>query len=155
MPVSVSPAFVLLSTLKLDSGFVAPSNYQTADVNCHKNAVPGEITFPSPRAALSSSSGAPMRRRTHTAPSSPTLADCKGDCSKVDKTQLRRVKIEEAGIDYTTQEWASAKLIANNGTWKTKIPRSIAPGDYFLRHEIIALHGANSLNGRPELPPVL
>lgn len=28
----------------LDSGFVAPDAYQTADINCHKNSAPGEIT---------------------------------------------------------------------------------------------------------------
>ncbi|RYP05788.1 hypothetical protein DL764_003557 [Monosporascus ibericus] len=136
----------------LDIGFVAPNNYQTADINCHKNAVPGEITVPVSAGGTVEFQWGPNAWPHPHGPIITYLADCNGDCSKVDKTQLRWVKIEEVGIDYTTQEWASAKLIANNGIWRTKIPRSIAPGNYVLRHEIIALHGANSLNGAQNYP---
>lgn len=55
-------------------------------------------------------------------------------------------------VDFATQKWASADLIANNGAWTTTIPASLAPGNYVLRHEIIALHGAGALNGAQNYP---
>ncbi|KAL7627624.1 hypothetical protein AAE478_001817 [Parahypoxylon ruwenzoriense] len=139
----------------LDSGFVAPDAYQTADINCHKNSAPGELTTTVPAGSQvvfqwGTSSGGAWPH-----PYGPIInyiAACNGDCSKVDKTTLKWVKIEASGIDYNTQEWASAKLIANNNTWTTTIPKSIAPGNYVLRHEIIALHGGNSLNGAQNYP---
>ena len=33
-----------------------------------------------------------------------------------------------------------------------QIPKSIAPGNYVLRHEIIALHAAGQLNGAQSYP---
>ncbi|OTA63805.1 lytic polysaccharide monooxygenase [Hypoxylon sp. EC38] len=108
----------------LDSGFVAPDAYQTSDIN----------SWPHPYG-----------------PIIDYLAPCDGDCAKADKTKLKWVKIQASGID-ANQQWASAKLIANNNTWTTTIPKSIAPGNYVLRHEIIALHGASSLNGAQNYP---
>jgi hypothetical protein len=40
----------------------------------------------------------------------------------------------------------------NGNTWKVTIPSDIAPGNYVLRHEIIALHGAGSPNGAQLYP---
>ncbi|KAI5868614.1 glycoside hydrolase family 61 protein [Durotheca rogersii] len=139
----------------LDSGFVAPDAYQTADINCHKNAAPGELTTTVSAGGTVTfqwgSSGSGAWPHPH-GPIIDYIAPCNGDCSKVDKLTLKWIKIQESGIDYATQEWASAKLIKNNNSWTTKIPQSIAPGNYVLRHEIIALHGAGSLNGAQNYP---
>jgi hypothetical protein len=47
---------------------------------------------------------------------------------QVDKKTLKFVKIDESGIDFTTQTWASAVLMANNNTWTTTVPKTLAPG---------------------------
>ena len=80
------------------------------------------------------------------------LAACNGDCAKVDKTSLRWVKIQASGINYSTQIWASQDLISNNNTWTTTIPSSIAPGNYVIRNEILAAHGAGSAGGMQNYP---
>lgn len=48
--------------------------------------------------------------------------------------------------------WATDVLIANNNSWTVEIPPSIAPGNYVLRHEIIALHSAASADGAQNYP---
>ena len=135
----------------LDSGFVAPNNYGTADIICHKNASPGTLS-------VNVTAGGTVSFQwpaTWPHPYGPILtyvAKCAGECSKVDKTTLKWVKIQEAGINYSTQKWASADMIAQNGVWTTTVPKSLAPGNYVFRHEVIALHGASSLNGAQNYP---
>jgi hypothetical protein len=43
-------------------------------------------------------------------------------------------------------------LIANNNSWAVTIPSTIASGPYVLRHEIIALHGAENSDGAQNYP---
>ncbi|PVG02834.1 glycoside hydrolase [Serendipita vermifera] len=43
-------------------------------------------------------------------------------------------------------------LVANNFTWPVTIPSKLAAGDYLLRHEQIALHGATSVGGAQFYP---
>ncbi|EMR69712.1 putative glycosyl hydrolase family 61 protein [Eutypa lata UCREL1] len=136
----------------LDSGFVAPDAYQTADINCHKNSAPGEITVEVSAGGTVEFQWGPSAWPHPYGPILTYIADCNGDCTKTDKTKLQWVKIEASGIDYGTQTWASDKLVDQSGAWKTTIPSSIAPGNYVLRHEIIALHGGNSLNGAQNYP---
>jgi len=54
-------------------------------------------------------------------------------------------KIFEQG--FSNGAWCVSNLIANKGLLTVTIPSDIAPGNYLLRGEIIALHGANVLNG--------
>jgi hypothetical protein len=135
----------------LDSGFVAPNAYQTPDINCHKNASPGTLT-------ASVAAGGTVQFNwpaTWPHPYGPILtyvAKCSGNCTQADKNSLRWVKIQEAGINLSTQKWASQDLIDNKGVWTVKVPKSLAPGNYVFRHEIIALHGAGSLNGAQNYP---
>jgi hypothetical protein len=92
---------------------------------------------------------------SHHGPVIDYLASCNGACSTVDKTTLEFFKIDEAGlIDDTTSPgtWASDQLIANNNSWAVTIPSTIASGPYVLRHEIIALHGAESSDGAQNYP---
>jgi len=58
-------------------------------------------------------------------------------------------KIAEAtGGDWTTVKYASPDgLNANNGAMTFTIPADLAPGNYLLRTEIIALHSAGALYG--------
>lgn len=54
-------------------------------------------------------------------------------------------KIYEDG--FANGKWAVDRLIANRGRIDITIPSDIAPGNYLLRGELIALHGAYALNG--------
>jgi hypothetical protein len=56
----------------------------------------------------------------------------------VDKTTLRWVKIEESGINYTTQVWANQALINQGSKWTVTIPSSLKAGNYVIRNEILA-----------------
>ncbi|KAJ3940565.1 uncharacterized protein N0V96_009570 [Colletotrichum fioriniae] len=51
-------------------------------------------------------------------------------------------KIAEAGLSGST--WAVDTMIANNGWHYFTLPSCVAPGDYLLRVEIIALHSAST-----------
>jgi cellulase len=56
-------------------------------------------------------------------------------------------KIFEIGYDPSTKIWGNDILDKNCGKQDFKIPADIAPGDYLLRAETIALHAASSVGG--------
>ncbi|CCA67657.1 related to cel1 protein precursor [Serendipita indica DSM 11827] len=60
-------------------------------------------------------------------------------------TGLKWFKIYEDGLTGTT--WAVDKMIANKGKHSFTVPSCIPPGNYLLRVELIALHGASSYPG--------
>ncbi|PVI02361.1 lytic polysaccharide monooxygenase [Periconia macrospinosa] len=55
-------------------------------------------------------------------------------------------KIAQDGLD-SSGKWGVDRLIANGGIQTITIPQCIAPGQYLLRGELIALHSASSANG--------
>ena len=69
------------------------------------------------------------------------------DATSLSVTGLKWFKIAEEGYDKATNTWAVDRLIANEGYWDIKIPNCIAPGQYLLRHELLALHSAASYPG--------
>jgi|TARA_R110002003_G_scaffold109_11_gene9204 hypothetical protein len=50
--------------------------------------------------------------------------------------------------------WVTDTLIKNNFVSSVKLPAKLAPGNYVLRHEIIALHGGQNDNGAQLYPQV-
>ncbi|KIM22087.1 glycoside hydrolase family 61 protein [Serendipita vermifera MAFF 305830] len=48
--------------------------------------------------------------------------------------------------------WASTTLINNKGIYSFTIPSGLAPGQYIIRHEIIALHSAYAYPGAQVYP---
>ncbi|MCJ1307288.1 glycoside hydrolase 61 [Agyrium rufum] len=138
----------------LSNGFVAPDAYANADIICHLGATPGQ------KSATVKAGGTVELQWTpwpvsHHGPVIDYLANCNGDCTTVDKTKLLFNKIDGVGlIDDTTVpgNWASDKLIAANNSWTVTIPSSITPGNYVLRHEIIALHSAGTADGAQNYP---
>lgn len=74
------------------------------------------------------------------------MANCGGDCATADPTTLSFFKIDEAGLN-PDGSFASDTLIANNNTWTVTIPSDIAPGQYVIRHEFLALHAAGTSGG--------
>ena len=48
--------------------------------------------------------------------------------------------------------WITDELMESNFTATTTLPKNIKAGNYVLRHEIIALHGARDDNGAQSYP---
>jgi hypothetical protein len=58
---------------------------------------------------------------------------------------IKRFKIQEGG--YSNGKWATNTVIDNKGNQVIHIPKCIADGQYLLRAEMVALHGARSNGG--------
>ncbi|KAF3762978.1 family 61 glycoside hydrolase [Cryphonectria parasitica EP155] len=135
----------------LDNGYIAPSAYNTSDIICHLDGQPANLT------ATVKAGGTVEFQWTawpHPGPVLTYVALCPGDCTDptMDKTALEWVKIDEGGFDVPSQTWASYDLIANNNSWTSTVPSDLAAGNYVFRHEIIAVHGSESLNGAQNYP---
>ena len=80
------------------------------------------------------------------------IAKCQGNCSTFKgDTGAIWSKISQKGFE--DGKWASDELIANGFKWDVPIPASLAPGDYLLRHENLALHEGEIL-GHAQFYPV-
>lgn len=138
----------------LDNGFVAPDAYGGSNIICHKAATPGQA-----HATVAAGGTVELQwtawPSSHRGPVIDYLAKCSGECETVDKDTLEFFKIDQGGLvsdSAVPGTWASDQLIANNNSWTVKIPTSIAPGNYVLRHEIIALHSAGTADGAQNYP---
>lgn len=136
-----------------DNGYVAPDAFQSPDIICHKSATPGKA-----HVAVQAGDSIAIQWNTwpesHHGPVIDYLARCNGTCETVDKTSLKFFKIDGAGLvsGFNPGYWADDVLISNGFSWLVKIPEDTAPGNYVLRHEIIALHGAHEANGAQAYP---
>ncbi|KAM7185857.1 Glycoside hydrolase [Naviculisporaceae sp. PSN 640] len=89
---------------------------------------------------------------------------CPGAFSSCDGSGSGWFKIDEAGfkgdgktVFLDTERpsgWDIAKLVGGNKEWTSTIPLGLAPGNYLLRHELIALHQANAPQFYPECAQV-
>ncbi|KAG8992014.1 Esterase/lipase/thioesterase [Tulasnella sp. 427] len=61
-------------------------------------------------------------------------------------------KVDEAGLNLSTNTWAAIKLISDGNKYSFTIPASLAPGQYIIRHEIIALHSSYTYPGAQSYP---
>ncbi|KAK4580338.1 hypothetical protein LTR86_000541 [Recurvomyces mirabilis] len=148
------PSTIGWAANNLDNGFVAPDAYGSPDIICHKNATVGKISAP-----VAAGQNVTLQWSTwpssHHGPVINYLAKVGGDFASVDKTALEWVKFDASGLlddSAVPGTWASDELIANNNSWTLTIPSSIAPGNYVLRHEIIALHSAGNSDGAQNYP---
>jgi lytic cellulose monooxygenase (C1-hydroxylating) len=136
-----------------DRGFVTDLN--GPDIICHKGATPGG-------AYVQIAAGGTLEFQwtewpeSHHGPVIDYLAPCPGgDCTTVEKTDLKFIKVAEAGLingSPAPGKWASDDMIANNNTWVVKVPADIAPGKYVWRHETIALHSSHEEHGAQPYP---
>lgn len=51
------------------------------------------------------------------------------------------------GYNNQTNAWATQKMFDDGNTWTSIIPKCLAPGEYLVRHEIIALSDAYKTGG--------
>jgi cellulase len=61
-------------------------------------------------------------------------------------------KVAEEGFNTGTRKWAVDTLLSNGGWWYFNMPNCIAPGQYLMRVEILALHSA-SITGEAQFYP--
>ncbi|KAK1764488.1 glycosyl hydrolase family 61-domain-containing protein [Phialemonium atrogriseum] len=137
-----------------DNGFVSPDKFGHPDIICHRSAkpAPGHATVAAgDKISLQWLNPWPD---SHHGPVIDYLARCDGLCEEVDKTKLEFFKIDGPGWVSGANPglWAADTLIQNNSTWLVQIPANLAAGNYVLRHEIIALHAAGSVNGAQAYP---
>lgn len=143
------------STEATDLGFV--DDYSDPDIICSKSAKPGAIS-----AEVGAGKEVELQwtewPESHHGPVITYMANCNGDCSKVDKTSLEFFKIDQKGLIDGSEApgtWATDNLISNNNSWTVTVPSDIAAGNYVLRHEIIALHSAGNKDGAQSYPQCL
>ncbi|KAL2842802.1 glycosyl hydrolase family 61-domain-containing protein [Aspergillus pseudodeflectus] len=148
------PEIIAWSTTATDTGYVAPTAYDDPDIICHRGAEPGALS-----AEIAPGGSVTLYWSTwptdHHGPVISYLAECGGDCASVDKTTLEFFKIDEGGLidnSAVPGTWASDELIAANFSRTITIPSDIKSGNYVLRHEIIALHGAGTLDAAQNYP---
>ncbi|CAG8952224.1 hypothetical protein HYFRA_00000964 [Hymenoscyphus fraxineus] len=137
-----------------DIGFINGSDYAEPNIICHRDSKNAKLLAPIAAGGKITFQWTPWPD-SHFGTITEHLADCKGDCTTVDKTSLEFFKISEAGlIDGTTkpQKWAATELIAQGNKWEITIPANVKPGQYVLRHEIIALFGAGNQLGAQHYP---
>ncbi|KAK6083350.1 glycosyl hydrolase family 61 protein [Seiridium cupressi] len=137
-----------------DNGYVAPDAYATSDIICHRGSSNAALT-----ATIAAGGTIDLHWNTwpdsHHGPVINYLASCGDDCTTVDKTTLEFFKFAESGLITGSSSggtWATDELISNNYTQTITIPSSLAAGNYVLRHEIIALHSAGSVDGAQNYP---
>jgi hypothetical protein len=133
----------------LDNGFVDPSMYtDVTKIACHKDATAGAKV-----AKVAAGGTIDIQWNTwpesHVGPIIDYLAKV-DDATSAKAADLEFFKIDEFG--YQDGQWAATKLIGDNLTWSVTVPSNIAPGQYVLRHEIIALHSAGQENGAQNYP---
>ncbi|KAH8719189.1 endoglucanase IV [Phaeosphaeriaceae sp. PMI808] len=153
------PSLVAWRASNLGNIYVPPSRFNTTDITCHFDATPGALH-------VNTTAGDTLKLQwnewpvSHVGPVLNYLAACNGSCFDAKKENLKWIKIEEMGwLNETGWDslmlggtWATNILISNNYQWTVRIPQSLAGGNYVLRHEIIALHVAEELNGAQAYP---
>ncbi|KAI0128232.1 lytic polysaccharide monooxygenase [Hypoxylon sp. NC0597] len=156
-PYGPQPDSITWSNGATDNGFVLSSALQDPDIICHLDATNAALSAPV-AAGEDVSITWNQWPDSHKGPVIDYLADCGGNCSSVDKTTLKWFKIAERGQlelgagSGATGKFADDLIIENSLTWKVTIPSSIKPGNYVLRHEIIALHEAGT-EGKAQMYP--
>lgn len=89
---------------------------------------------------------------------------CAGDFGSCDGSGNGWFKIDQGGFhgDGTTvfldtespSGWDIAALVGDGKSWTSTFPAGLAPGNYLVRHELIALHQANNPQFYPECAQV-
>ncbi|KAI8951505.1 lytic polysaccharide monooxygenase [Xylaria longipes] len=155
-PEGTAPETPGWQALNQDNGFVAPDSFSTSDIACHKSAKAGQKY-------IEANGGDTLTLYwntwpdTHKGPVINYLAKCSGECTAASPGDLSFTKISEgawlSGSNPGT--WVTDTMIAQNFTSDVDLPSGLAPGNYVLRHEIIALHSAGSANGAQAYPQCL
>ncbi|KAF9037623.1 cellulose-growth-specific protein [Panaeolus papilionaceus] len=80
------------------------------------------------------------------------MAACNGACSSVNSNSLKWFKISQSGLlsgNLPNGHWGTADVMSTL-SYTATIPSSLAAGEYLIRHELLALHQANTPQFYPE-----
>lgn len=81
------------------------------------------------------------------------MAKCPGACTSTTPSGSAWFKIDQSGLLSGTLSggtWGMGKLINQNSSWTSTIPAALAPGNYLIRHELLAIHTSNAPQWYPE-----
>ncbi|KAH6904125.1 glycoside hydrolase, partial [Coprinopsis sp. MPI-PUGE-AT-0042] len=130
---------------------VSPVKVNSPAMVCGTNAAPAsEIADATPGDEVLFNWGAAWPHRV--GPILTYMASC-GDtpCNQFDASQAQWFKIGEQSFKPGTREWFQADL-ASGRPASARIPSNLAPGNYLIRNEVIALHIAATLGGAEIFP---
>jgi len=124
-------------------------------VNCGNNATPASLVAnANPGSALTFKWEASDQENWphNTGPLLTYMTNC-GDstCDQFDSSTAKWFKINEISFEDDGSTWLQQRLM-NGEVANVTLPSNIAPGNYIIRHEIIALHLANTLGGAEFYP---
>ncbi|KAF2705582.1 lytic polysaccharide monooxygenase [Pleomassaria siparia CBS 279.74] len=154
-PAGSAPVTAGWDSLNQDLGFVEPASFGTSNISCHKSATAGKA-YANANAGDTVNFSWSTWPDSHKGPIINYIAPCDGDCSTLTSSSLRWSKISQAGfVTPSTNTWVTDVLIQSNFTSSATIPKNLAPGNYVVRHEIIALHGGQNDNGAQAYPQCL
>ncbi|EPE24460.1 endoglucanase II [Glarea lozoyensis ATCC 20868] len=81
---------------------------------------------------------------SHKGPIQVYLAKVDDAATASNYNALSWFKIAEEGLNTQTGKWAVDTMIAGQGWWEFTMPTCVAPGQYLMRIELLALHSAYS-----------
>ncbi|KAF5346521.1 hypothetical protein D9756_010036 [Leucocoprinus leucothites] len=142
------------SVIRLVSDISPVKGANNPDVNCGLNAGPATLSAkanPGDKISFNWRGGDNEDWPHNTGPMLTYMASC-GDqtCDNFDSTQAKWFKIQQVG-ETSSGAWAQADLMKGK-TADITLPSNIAPGNYLIRHEIIALHLAENKGGAEFYP---
>ncbi|KAK0628260.1 glycoside hydrolase [Bombardia bombarda] len=85
------------------------------------------------------------------------LFKCPGDfasCSGEGKGWFKIDQMGMWGTQLNSENWGTA-IVMKNLKWSSEIPKNLAPGNYLIRHELLALHQANTPQFYPECAQIV
>jgi cellulase len=84
---------------------------------------------------------------SHHGPITAWLAKVDSAANVGNPGSLSWFKVAEDSLDVSTGKWAVDKMVSQNGWSYFTMPTCIAPGEYLLRVELLALHSAHQQRG--------
>ncbi|KAI0665600.1 glycosyl hydrolase family 61-domain-containing protein [Trametes maxima] len=125
------------------------------NMSCGQNAQKAALVVPAnpgSSVAFAWASGNGGNWPHNTGPMMTYMASC-GDttCDKFDASGAQWFKVDEAGKKSDGSTWVQQDVM-NGQAYTMTLPNNIAPGDYLIRHEIIALQLAVSMGGAEFYP---
>ncbi|KAI0762314.1 glycosyl hydrolase family 61-domain-containing protein [Fomes fomentarius] len=144
------------SPIRLISDISPVKGASNADLFCGLKAKPAELVAsanPGSEVTFQWSGGGGQKWPHNTGPLMTYMASCGSTtCDKFDERDAQWFKIDEAGKKPNDDStWIQADIMKGD-SYSLKLPEDLAPGDYLIRHEIIALHLAVSKGGAEFYP---
>lgn len=119
------------------------------NVNCGNGATPASLVLdanPGSKLTFNWRAADGSKWPHNTGPILTYMASCGNTtCDKFDPINAKWFKIKQEGRK-SNGDWQQVDLF-NGGVSNASIPDTLAPGNYMVRHEIIALHLATSFGG--------